>query len=336
MGRQYFNHLRNHPRAQVVAVCDQDAARRSGDWADRVGNINVRDGRRVDMKGINVSADWDAVTADEQVDVVAVTLPTPLHADVAVRALEAGKHVMCEKPMALTLEECDRMIQAAETNGRTLMVGQCVRFWPQYELIKQMADEGRIGAVRWATLRRLACPPPSFNNWMMDASQSGGALIDLHVHDTDFAHHLLGMPATLTARGSRGPSGGIDHVVATYSYADGRYALLEGGWSFTMPWPFEMAITVVGETGTLDFSLIRGPEVLLYGGNEEPEKLAAADGNGWTRELDYLIDCLRVGRPVERCLPTSSRTSIGLALLERRSIETGAPVQVPPRGDGIA
>lgn len=324
MGRHYFVHLRKHPHARVVTVCDQNPERRAGNWDDAIGNINVREGERLDMSGINAQANWEAVVADKQVDVVAITLPTPTHADVTVRALEAGKHVLCEKPMALTLAECDRMIAAAERTGRTLMIAQCIRFWPQYELIKQYVDQGRVGAVRFVSLRRLSSPPGhSAGGWMMDASQSGGVLFDLHVHDIDYAQHLLGMPATLSAQGWRRPSGRIDHVVATYTYSDGRCASLEGAWSYSEPWPFEMAITVLGETGTLDWSLRQGPEVHLYHGGTGPETIAVSDETGWARELDYFIDCLREGRTVERCLPTSSRMSIALALLERESIERG-------------
>ena len=114
MGRQYFSHLREHGHARVVAVCDRDAERRAGKWADPVGNISAGDRERVDMAGIDAYDDWEALIDDERVDVVAVTLPTPTHADVTVQALEAGKHVLCEKPMALTLADCDRMIAAAE------------------------------------------------------------------------------------------------------------------------------------------------------------------------------------------------------------------------------
>lgn len=327
MGRQYFAHLREHPHARVIAVCDQDAARRAGDWADGVGNLYARDGERVSMAGINAYAGWEDVIADDRVDVVAVALPTPTHADVTVRALEAGKHVLCEKPMALTLEGCDRMIAAAQRADRTLMIAQCMRFWPQYELIKQRVDAGDIGAVRFVSLRRLASSPGhTAGNWMMDASQSGGALFDLHVHDIDFVQHLLGLPAKLAAHGYRGASGGIDHVIATYAYEGGCYALAEGAWVYHVPWPFEMAITVVGETGTLDWSMLRGPQVLLYAGGARAEKLTAPDGTGWTREIDYLISCVRDGRKVERCLPRSSRANIALALLEQASIERGGAV----------
>ena len=165
---------------------------------------------------------------------------------------------------------------------------------------------------------------------MMDGAQSGGALFDLHVHDVDFAQCLLGTPAKLTANGFRGPSGAIDHVVATYVYSDGRYATLEGGWICHAPWPFEMAITVVGEKGMFDWSLRRGPEVEFYHGGAAPEKISVGDETGWARELDYFIACLRDGRSPERCLPATSRASIALALRERESIEQGGVMVAVP------
>lgn len=324
MGRQYFSHLREHPRARVVAVCDRDKRRRDGDWSDSVGNLAACGGERVDMSDVATYADWEALVSDGSVDAVAITLPTSMHADLAVAALEAGKHVLCEKPMALTLEECDRMIVVAQRSGRTLMIAQCIRFWPQYEEIKRRIDAGEIGAVRFASLRRLAnAPDYSAGGWLMDASQSGGALFDLHVHDADFAQYLFGTPAAVTALGSRGPSGGYDHLVANWSYADGRYLTIEGGWVYSAPWPFEMAITVVGENGTLDWSMRRGPAVHHYRGGDEPELITVSDQTGWPRELDYFVDALQSSTPVDRCPPTSSRDAIALVLTERKSIEQG-------------
>ncbi len=329
MGRQYFTHLTGHANAEVVAACDRDADRRAGRWTDRVGNLASAGGRAVDFSNVARYEHWEQLVADEAVEAVAVTLPTALHADVCVAAMESGKHVICEKPMALTLADCDRMIAAARRSGRTLMIAQCIRFWPQYEEIKRRVDAGEIGPVRFARLRRLASPPDySAGGWLMNAALSGGALFDLHVHDADFAHVLLGAPARISAAGVRGPSGGIDQVAATYTYGDGRYAVVEGGWMFSPPWPFEMAITVAGATGTLDWSMRRGPRVLLYRGGEQPQEIAVADQTGWQRELDYFVACLRSGRPVDRCLPESSRTSIALVLAEAASIERQCEIRV--------
>jgi predicted dehydrogenase len=328
MGRTYFAHLHAHPRARVVAVCDRDAARRAGQW-HAAGNIDSPAAARADLRGVRAYATPAELLRDPDVDAVAVTLPTPLHADTTIAALRAGKHVLCEKPMALDLAGCDHMIAAAAQTGRTLMIAHCIRFWPQYETISRLVADGRIGAVRFAKLARLASAPQySEGNWLMDGAASGGALLDLHVHDVDFAQALLGVPQTARAHGRCGPSGRIDHVVALYGYPDGRYALLEGGWTYHAPWPFKMAITVCGELGTLTWSSTLSERVYLYSGGEQPEQIESPGQTGWQRQLDYFIDRVTHGRPVDRCPPASSRTSLALALLERKSIDTGTEINV--------
>ncbi len=330
MGRSHFARLHAHPHACVAAVCDRDAARRAGDWSDLLGNLDLleTDGGQVSLDGIAAHVTTDELIADRTVDAVLIALPTPLHADVAVDALEAGKHVLCEKPMAANGADCERMVRAAESTGRTLMVAQCIRFWPQYVTIKRCVDEGRIGAVRFATLRRLACPPTySADGWLLDGSQSGGALLDLHLHDVDFAQHLLGSPQAITAHGMHGQSGEIDHVAALFGYRDGRYALLEGGWAHAAPWPFEMGITVNGELGTLEWHSGRD-NVLLYAGGDSPIDLPPTGDDAFRGELDYFVDCVRTGRPVERCLPASTAASVELIERERAAIESGLTVPV--------
>jgi|YNPNPStandDraft_1061719.scaffolds.fasta_scaffold31478_2 1,5-anhydro-D-fructose reductase (1,5-anhydro-D-mannitol-forming) len=333
MGRSHFARLRDHPRAEIVAVCDRDPRRRAGDWQEPLGNLDLgaNAAPQAALAGVATYETPEELIADPRVDAVLITLPTPLHAPVAIAALKAGKHVLTEKPMAAQVSECTRMIEAARLTGRTLMVAHCLRFWPQYVAIKQAVDEGRIGAVRFMTLRRLASPPTySAQNWLRDAAQSGGALLDLHIHDVDFVHYMLGMPEAVYARGLQNAAGGIDHVVATYRYADGCYAALEGGWTFTPPWPFEMAITVHGERGTVTWNSTRGDDVLLYRGGTQPETIRPV-GDALRAELDYFIDCVSSGRPVERCSPVSSRISVALAWLERRSVETGRTMQLSPR-----
>lgn len=334
MGRSHFARLRQHPDAAVTAVCDRDARRRAGDWNDALGNLDLirTDGGRAPLAGVRAYADPSELLADPQVDVVLITLPTHLHADTTVAALQSGKHVLCEKPMALRPGECDRMLAAAEASGRTLMIAQVIRFWPQYQAIRRVVEEGRLGAVRFMHLRRLGCPPTySYENWLLDGARSGGAILDLHVHDIDFAHWLLGVPATITARGSRGPSGEIDHLVATWGYPDGRYAVLEGGWSgLAAPWTFEMEIAVQCERGTLGWAMSRGSDVSLYTTGPKSEAIPCS-GDAIANEQSYFIDCVRNGRPVELCQPRSSRTSVVLAWLERRAIETGRPVDVGER-----
>jgi predicted dehydrogenase len=333
MGRGHFARLRRQPRAEVVAICDQDERRRGGDWSDVVGNLDLgQDARgRVSLARIVTYATPGELISDPNVDAVLITLPTALHAEVAVAALHAGKHVLCEKPMALRVGACDRMIRAAQAARRTLMVAQCIRFWPQYETIKRCVDEGRLGTVRFVTLRRLGTPPTySAGHWLLDGRQSGGALMDLHVHDVDFAQYLLGIPAAIFARGTRGLSGEIDHVMATWNYPNGAYVAIEGGWVLAAPWTFDMEIAVHGERGTLGWALSRGGEVVLRTDGGGTEAIACA-GDAWQREHEYFIQCVQTGQPLAKCTPFSSRTSIALAWLERRAIELGRVVRISER-----
>ncbi len=331
MGQTHLARVQAHPRAVVTAICDRNEARRSGRLGGVPGNLDVGAAPDAALENVRAYASPDEVIADPDVDAIIIALPSGLHADVSTAALRGGKHVLCEKPMALRPADCDLMIKSADESGRTLMVGQCIRFWPQYELIARYVAEGRLGRVRYLRLRRVGSPPDwATDNWLMNAARSGGALLDLHLHDVDFAQHFLGVPEQIVARGSIGPSGGIDHIGALWGYPDGCYAQIEGGWVFDLPYPFEMAITVRGDRGTMEWRLADGPQVMFYKGDKEGEPLKVA-GDAYANELDYFIDCVVGGRPVSRCLPQSTRTSVVLSWLERRSIEGHKPVNVGDR-----
>lgn len=324
MGRTHFGHLRGHAQACVTAVCDRNAERRAGRWGGLAGNIGGAGRDQADMTGVSQYETPEALLADPAVDAVLIALPTPEHAAVAERALRIGKHVLCEKPMAPDLAGCDRMLAAARDSGRTLMIAQCIRFWPAYEHVARLVRAGRLGRLRFLKLMRIGSPPGySSGNWLMDGRQSGGALLDLHVHDVDFVLSLLGPPARLSAAGLCGPSGEIDHVFASYDYADGVLVQIEGSWLYRPPRPFEMALCAVGETASAEWSSRTPRELLLYAGDAEAQRIDCGADTGWPREVDYFIECVRSGRPPERCLPESSRMSIAVTLMERESIEAG-------------
>lgn len=91
--------------------------------------------------------DMDDMLKNEQLDFVDIALPTYLHAEASIKAMEAGFHVLCEKPMALDSRQCQEMIAASQRTGRTLMIAHCLRFWPEYECLKAAVDDGRYGRV---------------------------------------------------------------------------------------------------------------------------------------------------------------------------------------------
>lgn len=134
----------------------------------------------------------DELIADKDVDLVSVCLPTHLHAEFAIKALKKGKHVFCEKPMAGSLEECDSMIEVAEKAGRKLMIGQCLRFWPEYELLKDYVENGKLGKLTGLfCFRGGGTPIWSAGNWLLQKDKSGGVLLDQHIHDIDTVNFLM-------------------------------------------------------------------------------------------------------------------------------------------------
>ena len=156
MGRMHLRCWKARNDASVVAVCDADPQLREN-AGKAVGNIAGAEG--VDFTGIEWFSDFDAMADKMDLDAISLTLPTYLHLEFTQRALSRGLHVLCEKPMALTVADCERMMQAAQRSGKVLQIGHCVRFWPEYAKAKEIVDSGRYGKVVAATFQRLGSPP---------------------------------------------------------------------------------------------------------------------------------------------------------------------------------
>lgn len=200
MGRHHSSIYADNPKARVVAVSDIDEKKLAGDWGDPVGNVSQASGSRADLTGISTYADFDDMLADEHVDMVDITLPTFLHAEFAGRALDAGKHVLLEKPIALTLDQADMIIRAARSSGRKFMVAHCIRFWPEYNVVREIVAQQKYGRVLSAVLRRLSATPVwGWQNWLLDRSRSGGVCVDMHIHDIDYLNCLFGLPVAVTS-----------------------------------------------------------------------------------------------------------------------------------------
>src|SRR5208282_1781726 len=138
--------------------------------------------------------------ADPEIDAVDLCLPTDLHESATVAALRSGKHVLVEKPMALSVEACHRMIAEAARAGKILMVAHVLRFFPAYRALQSAIAAGELGSVRMAAFRRR-CAQPGWSDWITDKSRSGGGAFDLLIHDVDMALRLFGAPSAISATG---------------------------------------------------------------------------------------------------------------------------------------
>jgi len=330
MGTTHFRAYRQIPGAEVVAVGDPDPRKLAGDWAGAAGNIDTGAAQATDLSGLRRYARLARLLRDPDVDVVDLCVPTHQHAPMAVRALAAGKHVFCEKPMALSSRQARRMIEVAAKAGRRLGVGHVLRFWPEYLLLKDLIDSGRYGRVRSAVLTRLSARPAwSWDHWLEDGRRSGSAALDLHIHDADTVQWFFGRPAKVSAAGSADPGGGLGHIVTTYHYQDGPLVVAEGGWDFPPSFPFRMAARIVFDEATADFSTLASPTLTVHDGRtgkaEHPPVLAA---DGYTEELRDFVECVASGRAPTRVTPEDAAAAVALVEAEVRAARTGRAVAV--------
>lgn len=328
MGRTHFGIYEKLPNARVVALCDQDEKRRKGSWAEPIGNLPASWPEQVDMTDRKSYATLDEMLADPDIDMIDITLPTYLHAEAVIKVLKAGKHVLSEKPMGLNPAECKKILEVAKKSKKFYMVAQCMRFWPHYIKIQELVDSKQYGKLKALILKRLASPPMySSGNWLMNHKKSGGALLDLHVHDIDFAAHMLGKPKRIYAKATKGPSGGWDHVEAIWDYDKELLVTVEGSWAFAPSWPFDMVLIARCEKATIKWIMSEGPNVKVFT-DSSVEEIAVENATGWDKEIAYFVDCVASGKKPKMCTPESTAQSIALADAEVKSITAGKVVAV--------
>ncbi|MBO5857039.1 MAG: Gfo/Idh/MocA family oxidoreductase [Clostridia bacterium] len=139
--------------------------------------------------------DFKEMLEKEEIDILDICLPTYLHADYAIMAMEKGINVICEKPISLKEEDVERVYSTSKKNNVKFMIAQVLRFWPEYELLKEIFDTQKYGKLLSGTMTRLGCYPKwSWDGWMMDEKRSGLTPFDLHIHDLDFMVYAFGAP----------------------------------------------------------------------------------------------------------------------------------------------
>ncbi len=309
MGSMHLSAYADLADVNVVAFCPPDAR-------SHAGNISIPESKlqAFDPAKIRKCADWQELIALPDLDAVDICLPTDLHPATAIAALEAGKHVLCEKPMALTAADCERMMDAAARSHRILMIGQVLRFWPEYRYLASFVKSGEHGAIRSATFVRR-CGVPDWSAWLMDESRSGGAVVDLLVHDIDQALLLFGVPDHVAGKSIGDP----DTIMATLIYRAGPEVRIQGGW-FAPGTPLSMSFQVRAEQAELQWS---AEGLMLSDAAGERKKIEPPPGDGYNAEIGYFVQCCRDNRQPDRCPPEDSARAVKLALLLRQSRAEG-------------
>ena len=180
MGAMHANCYKNIEGVELVALADLRA--------DKAAELAV--GTNAQLFG-----DGKELIERADVDIIDICLPTYLHAEYAMLAMDKVKYVFVEKPVALTKEEGDMMIEKSRKTGAQVQVGQVIRFWDEYVELRKIFKSGVYGKVVNANFRRISPRPTwGWDNWLLDTARSGGAGQDLHIHDVDFVLSLFGEP----------------------------------------------------------------------------------------------------------------------------------------------
>lgn len=272
----------------------------------------------------------EALIASAAIDAVCVCVPNHLHRVYAEAALRAGKHVFCEKPLALSVEDADALVHVAKESGRVLMVGHLARHIPAYVAVADILAEGRLGAPRTAYASRMHCG--GGRSWRMDRGEGGGVVFDLLIHDIDLLHWYLGRPRGLTARGHRHVQGGYDYVGALLSYGDDMTVVAEGGFVFRPPAGLRATLRLVCERGHIEVDThdAQAPIRVFEEGVTERVIRVALDNlhaDGLASEFTEFLDVIEGASP-RRLHLADARDAVAVASAIVASADSGAPVDI--------
>lgn len=322
------HHVRAYQAAQrdglgcrVAATCDpQWKTSEQANPATARGNIEIAeaDQQQFDPNQVRVCETIDDLLADDHVKLVSICSYTDTHVDLAIRALAAGKHVLVEKPVAISSSEVQRLAKAARSAKTLCMPAMCMRFWPGWDWLRDRVHKDTFGAVRSAVFQRLGSRP-SWSPFYADESRSGGALFDLHIHDVDFIYWCFGRSRSVSAAGSS------MHMTTQYRFAEGPpHVTAEGAWDLQPGAGFRMRYLVTFDDATVEWDVSRTPRLMVHRGSES-EPIDLGDLTGYDMEIRAFVKSIRDGTPLRATLDDAVIVTEILEA-ERESLQSRAPI----------
>lgn len=325
LGMMGLTHLDAYAKldgVEVVALADRDEDRLTGKTLAS-GNIEGQAEGGFDYAGVRAYTDAAELIADPGLDVVDICLPTPAHVPFGVKALEAGKHLLTEKPLARGYDDAMKLVAAAEASDKIAMCAMCMRFWPGWTWLKDVINDRRFGKLLSLSFRRVASHPqgPFYN----DGDANGGAALDLHIHDADFVQFLFGLPRSVSSVGYSSKTNAVDHIATRYDVGSDALVRAEGSWAMADGYAFRMQYTANFEQATAEFdSSAEHALTLAQGGESNPVDLE--EGMGYDHEIAYFLDCVRNNRQPQAVTMQDAANAVRLIEAEVQSVKSGAPV----------
>lgn len=276
----------------------------------------------VDLSKFKFYQDADEMFKNEKLDFIISAVPTYLHESIAVEALEKGIHVFSEKPMALTLKQCQNMINKAEENGRLLMIGHCLRYASEYLKLKEYIDSGEYGKVQRAEFFRYSATPTwTWQNWMLDYEKSGGAALDMHIHDVDFINWVFGMPEAVSSFATHQKTK-FDSILTICYYKD-KFVSVGCDWSMAKSFAFSPSYLVRFEKAVVK---MQGGQVTVYPDNVEAFEPELLPNEMYKAEVNEFIECILKGQKSFKNPPESSKNAVSVVLAEKEAALKGIKV----------
>ncbi len=297
---------------------------------------------RAEEASAEVVADL-AVGLSSEVDLVIIGTPTLSHPALVAQAAAAGRHVMCEKPMALSLDACRGMIEACTTAGVQLAIGHSLRFWGAFLQSRKLIDAGAIGTPVSGSIDRLGAakarqegtPGAWEDHWRQDPANTGGHALEGFIHELDFARAVFGDVAAVSCEiGLERPVGGgyvsPQIIQGLVTFANGAVVTTRTGSTVGVP---TRGYWIAGSEGGLRFDGWGGPVQLYRRDAEGPEEVSCAEVYAYHLELKDLTDAIDGVKDRPENDGANGLRNIGLGLSLYRAYETGARVNFT---DGVA
>lgn len=336
MGMIHYLSYQKVRGVHVVALCEQDKKRLSGDWRGIKGNFGPP-GKMMDLSGIQRYSRLDDMLADTSVELVDICLPPAWHADIAVKAFGAGKHVFCEKPMALTVPDTRRMVLAAQKADKQLMIGHVLPLFPEFNFAYKTVTSGQYGKLLGGSFKRVISDPL----WLPDyykPDKIGGPMLDLHIHDAHFIRLLCGMPTSVTSQGRmRGKV--VEYFNSQFSFDDPRLSvsatsgvIYQQGRAFTHGYEIHLQdATLLYEFAVIDDKpvTLMPCTVLTSQGKVIRPKLGSGDPlDAFEMEVKEVTKSIRRGSPPTFLAGDLARDAIVLCHKQTESVQRGRRVKI--------
>ena len=328
MGSTHLDIYSKIKEVEVIAIADSIQSRLDGS-SKAEGNISGQaEGGVTGLSAIKY-LDGMELIENPDIDIVDICVGTDLHFTFVEAALSKGKHVLLENPLARTYDEAKKIIQLAEQSSKYVMSAMCLRYWPAWVFLKEAIDSNAYGKCLSLNFKRQTSFPGGA--FYSDHNQCGGALLDLHVHDTDFVNYCLGLPEAVFSQGYKGPSGGIDHIATHYIYNQSDLSPLvssEGSWTMQEGYGFNMSYTANFENGTLSYLLEQDETLKLFRSGSEPESINLKEGMGYEFEIRTFVDEILSGKSTNLDLLRQAAETVAIVEAEKTSIETCSLVSI--------